>query len=261
MNYIDDEVLRDEMLKIKSSTRLKEIKQLLETKQSKDLIKEQNELISKGYVENYSKTAFGEMVLQIVKRRATSYNFSSYTYKEEFYSNAIDKIMAYAVKNFDPDYINPRTNKKSKAFSYLTEIASRAFVTIINEYRQEQEEISNLIPYDSLSQNVFNKSENKLCIVEENLNFDEEYYLLYNDKLKYENKEYDNIYTFLKEKEGNNIKVIYPKEYKISLEEYDMIKSLKFNYLDLKKERDVKYIPTFPRRVKKSKENLTKDWE
>lgn len=261
MNYIDDEVLREEILKIKSSTRLKEIKQLLETKPSKELLKEQQDLLSKGYIENYPKTAFGEMVLQLVKRRATSYNFSGYTYKEEFYSNAIDKIMSYAIRNFDPEYVNPRTGKKSKAFSYLTEIASKAFVAIINEYREEQEEINNLIPYDSLYQNTINRSENKSCIVEDNINFNNEYYLIYDNKLKCEDTEYENIYCFLKEKECNNIKVVYPKEYKISLEEYDMIKTLKFDYLDLKKERDSKYVPSFPKRVKKSKENLTRDWE
>jgi hypothetical protein len=262
LNYIDEDIFREEIIKIKQSVRLKEINEKLKNAPSEKLQLEKQEILDKGYIENYPKTKFGEMVLQLVTRRATSYNFSGYTYKEEFYSNAIDKIMSYAIKNFDPDYINPRTGKKSKAFSYITEITSKAFVAIINEYRDEQIEINNLIPYDSLYQSIITTSENKSTIPEIDYNIELDAVLTYNNNLIYlNNKEYNSIFEVLREYEGKNVKLKYPKDYSISLDEFEQIKTLKFEYLDLTKEKDAKYIPSFPKRAKRCKENLTIEWE
>lgn len=261
MEYVNEENLRTEIINIQKSNRLKKIAEEMTDNPSEKLIKEKESILLDGYTEKYSKTKFGEMILQIVKRRATSSKFSGYTYKEEFYSNAIEKIMLYAINNFKHDYINPKTGKGSKAFSYITEIASRAFITIINEYRDEQIEINNLISYESLYQHTQHRSDNKstydsaLNSYSIFLKLEHKNNMIYNGE-----QEYDSIYSLLKEYEGKYIKVEYPMDYNINMTEYDKIKELKFDYLDLSKVKIARYIPSFPKKELKVKENLTEEW-
>ena len=208
------------------------------------------------------------MVLQIVQRRATSSKFSGYTYRDEFLSNAIEKILSYALNNFDDQYINPKTGQGSKAFSYVTEIASRAFVAIINEMNEEAAMMNELVPLDSLYQVAKGKAHlfavatvaSRKKEVIEKIEPDVSVKLKWNDGLEFNETKIMSMYDIVREYEGKKLRVDYPVEYNITMDEYEKISELKFEYLDIHKEQAQGYVPSFPKKATKPKEDLTSEW-
>lgn len=275
MMYVSEDELRNEIVKIQKSNRLKAIAETLKddniTNELKDsLIIEQQDLFSKGYVEKYPKTNFGQMVLDIVRHRAMTSKFASYTYRDEFLSNAIEKIMSYSINNFDENYVNPKTGVPSKAFSYITEIASRAFVAVINDMKAENEMLNEYLSLDSVYQHLSENHKNGEMFVNSPTKSKQEepkdthsieLDLKWEDGLTFEDKRYSTLYELLLEYENHKLKVIYPNEYKIDIEEYSKINSLKFEYINIVQLKPERYMPSFPKKHIKEKENLIQEWE
>ena len=180
--YVTEEELREEINILQKSLRLRYLYELLEdpnlsniddTKYntiykipkeeqndllviSTTLIKEEiSELEQAGYIKNYSKEKFGEMILKIVIKLAKRGNFAGYTWKEDFYSNALEKILSYAIVNIDLNMISPRTNLPVKVFAYITQIANNAFVEVINKRKEEQTMMmERIIPFEEFYEHV-----------------------------------------------------------------------------------------------------------
>jgi hypothetical protein len=279
MHYVKEEELREEIVKCQKSMKMQnidiEINELKSSPITSEIAEQIAELKAKkqsildaGFTEKYSKTRFGEMVLQIVQRRATSSKFSGYTYRDEFLSNAIEKILSYALNNFDDQYINPKTGQGSKAFSYVTEIASRAFVAIINEMNEEAAMMNELVPLDSLYQVAKGKAHlfavatvaSRKKEVIEKIEPDVSVKLKWNDGLEFNETKIMSMYDIVREYEGKKLRVEYPVEYNITIDEYEKISELKFEYLDIHKEQAQGYVPSFPKKATKPKEDLTSEW-
>ena len=275
MMYVSEDELRAEIVKIQKSNRLKAIAETLNdnniTNELKDsLITEQEDLLSKGYVTKYPKTNFGQMVLDIVRHRAMTSKFASYTYRDEFLSNAIEKIMSYSINNFDENYVNPKTGMSSKAFSYITEIASRAFVAVINDMKAENDMLNEYISLDSVYQQMNENNKSGELFVNSPSRAKEEEVkdthsmeldLEWEDGLVFEDNKYETLYDLLKLYDTHKLKVIYPNEYKIGIEEYNKINLLKFEYINIIQIKPERYVPSFPKRHIKEKENLILEWE
>lgn len=276
MEYVNEEDLKNELVTIQKSKRLNELSQL--EMLSEEEYQEKLTLIAEGIIPKYSKEKFGNMVLQIVTKLATRGNFAGYTWKDEFYSNAIEKILSYAVNNFDANMISTRSGKGVKAFAYITQIAMNAFIAVINERREEtQFMMTHLAPLDDLYSEV-----------------KKNYAPIY-DRLEEEKEQPDIILNYTSEEEAttaiitNNIDIstaifdgspdsvynilqgyrntyskiafIYPPFYTISLSEAEKIKELKFDYLSVRQYSKERYKPSFPKRQKKEIIDMFEDWK
>lgn len=135
-----------------------------------------------------SKTKFGVMLLLMIKNIATMPSYSGYTenWKTDFYSNAVEKVLLY-LHNFDENLLSKRTGQKSKAFAYITQICTNAFLNIINERKKEVLFLSDTISFES--SNV----DGVRSIISQN-----------GLESSYEEKE-DGVYRILLEKEKDNL--------------------------------------------------------
>jgi hypothetical protein len=252
-----------------------------------------NSLLSSGIISNYSKEQFGIMILRIVHRLSKKGNFAGYTegWKMDFYSNALEKILSYAINNINLEMISPRSGERVKVFAYITQIASNAFIEIINKRKQEQNDLmEHIIPfedfYDHVKKNYNPVYENiketkeqpeiKLICIKD----DDSLY-------KFKNENEDLIGYRVVQIEGLNyidicdlnningvlevltsfrlktdkIQFIFPLEYTMSFNEYSEIILLNYKYLNVTKVEKEKYIPSFPKRQKKIREDRFEEWE
>ena len=274
MNYVSEEELRQELIAVQGASKLQEITKKLNDLKVGDceetLLKERELLLSQGFIENYSKTKFAEMILLIVKKRMTSSKFVGYSWKDDFMSLALLHILSYSIKNFNKDYVNPRTGTGSKAFSYVTEIANRSFIAIINERKAENEAINDFISLDEMYDNMHSTQKGEMFAGTPTSKKDEqekdthniEFKLMWKDESLFDGtQKVSCIYDLLREHQGKKIKLIYPLEYKITLEENDKINKLKFDYLNIHKKQVEKYETSFPKKAIKEKEDLINEWE
>lgn len=284
--YCSEDELKAEMIKLK---KVEELKTLLEDGSNPERVKQ---LQDEGIDPNYKKTKFGEMALQIINRLATKHNFGGYTssWKVDMISNAVEKVMAYAIRNFNPDKISKTSGEPVKAFAYVTQIASNAFVETIKILKQEQATIEELIKYDDHAFE-YHKQENKSTIDDIEPEIDLQIYFwstidnvdmlmigrgknimlphrfpegCYIETDKDYNilgwGEFTDIYTICKKHKDKYLKIVYPETYVITNEEYNNIRSLNMTNLHISQYRNT-YIPSFPKREKKSKDTVFDAWD
>lgn len=136
-HYLKEEDLKNELIIVKKTERLKHLckKETLNDEE----IAEKNQLLEEGINPNYKRTKFGEMLLLLINKILTQPKFSSYSYKDEFISNAIEKVFLYGITNFNPDKLSKVNNKPVKAFAYLTQIITNSIIATINAKKAEKE--------------------------------------------------------------------------------------------------------------------------
>ena len=151
--YVTEEELREEIFNIQQSYKLNNLLALPELTED-DKIEIEN-LRNNGVPEKYSKEAFGNMILMIVQKLAKKGNFAGYTWQEDFYSNAIEKILTYATTNADLNMVSRVSGERTKIFAYISQIASNAFIEVINERKQEQADMmEHIIPFEDFYSQV-----------------------------------------------------------------------------------------------------------
>lgn len=185
----------------------------------KKILREHIILISeRNIINKEAYERFGEMVLLIIKNILKKPKFSGYTYRDEFYSDSTDKILRY-LKNFNHKMISKITGQQVNAFSYLSQYVHNSILFIINTKNTEKQEVEKYVnTYNENIRLLYNETS---YLKEENehiIEFDIIKSSLYSEIL---NKiEIDNI-------NEEKIKIIYPEDYKISLEEYNKLTKLK----------------------------------
>lgn len=184
----------------------------------KRLLREHITLISeRNIIDKQQYERFGEMVLLIIKNILKKPKFSGYTYRDEFYSDSTDKILRY-LKNFNHKMISDRTNQQVNAFSYLSQYVHNSILFIINTKNTEKQEVEKYV-------NTYNENIRLL--------YNETSYECKNDILENEIKKiktslYNEIISMADIFENyTDIKIYYPEDYKISLEEYNKLTKLK----------------------------------
>jgi len=80
---------------------------------------------------------FGEIILLMIKNILRKPQFSGYTYRDDFYSDAIHKILSY-LNNFDHTKISERTGISVNAFAYISQIMHNSILYIINTKKKDQ---------------------------------------------------------------------------------------------------------------------------
>ena len=277
MEYIKEEDVCAEIVLLQKVEKLKELLKIKEP--TTDELNQIKKLKDEGIDPNYKKTKFGEMCLLLIKRILTLPKFSGYTYKDDFISNAVEKLMSYGVKNFDAEKVSKITGKKVKAFAYLTQIIMNAIIQVINERKAENESLESYHKentFEVKNETIYTDDEelNKFDIViscTSKIN-DTLYKLIGKNKReeyfggdnKYiingEEKDFISIYDILKDINPKlKVRLIYPTSYKFSYEEYDKIKELGFGTLDIVK-YEYCYVPQMTKKQKVVKENELNLW-
>lgn len=85
---------------------------------------------------------FGEVILTMIRHILTKPQFSGYTYRDDFFSDAIYKILKY-IDNFDHTLISKHTGQRVNAFSYITQIIHMSILFVINSRKMERDNIIN----------------------------------------------------------------------------------------------------------------------
>jgi len=172
---------------------------------------------------------FGEIILLMIKNILRKPNFSSYTYKDDFYSDAVFKILKY-LHNFNHNLISERTGLLVNAFAYISQIIHNSILFIINTKKKEKENLKKLIDierinydfeiknYGASDKNTYNIPSNwdaKTKVTEN----------IYIDEIK--TSLIDELYSLKETIERVNIlNVFYPFDYEISFEEYNNLKDI-----------------------------------
>lgn len=113
-------------------------------------------------VNDESYERFGTIILLMIKKILTKSQFSGYTYKDEFYSDAIHKILKY-LHNFDHTIISSISNAPVNSFAYISQIIHNSVLYILNNKKKENIHIQSQISMEILDHNynIKNYKENK----------------------------------------------------------------------------------------------------
>ena len=180
-------------------------------------------------VDDKSYNRFGEIILLMIKKILTKPQFSGYTYRDDFYSDAIHKILKY-LHNFDHTLISDISGTEVNAFAYISQIIHNSVLYIINTKNKELNEIKkqtqagffnsalSSIDMKYLEQQKMNES--KYVSGFEKVDDKREIILTLKDIQKY-----DSLYNYIIENELENVKIKYI-DYRISMEEYNLLKPL-----------------------------------
>ena len=184
-------------------------------------------------IDRNSHEKFGEIVLLMIKNILRKPNFSGYTWRDDFYSYSTFRVLRY-IHNFDHTKLSQRTNLPVNAFSYISQIIHNSIVFIINENNKQQNELEKISDDESrelnleTSQNGKNKNRitNKIPLID--------YFTIFEEDIT------DSLYDTLKDfKIYNKTIFYYPKNYLITYEEFDKLKTLEnFNLISLIKQTE-----------------------
>lgn len=175
------------------------------------------ELSEKTNISKVSYEHFGKIILLMIRSILTKPNFSGYTYKSEFYSDAIYKILKY-LHNFDHTLMSARSGIRVNAFAYISQIIHNSIIYIINTKKRENENIKNQISLEIRDHHlpVFDQTNLHESTFEPEIKEDiKEFRILINDGETLLQKIIDLNIT------GEHKTIVYyPKLYNISMDEY-----------------------------------------
>lgn len=98
----------------------------------------------KVLINDSSYERFGEIILLMINRILTKPQFSGYTYRDDFYSDAVYKVVKY-LHNFNHNLISERTGLPVNAFAYISQYIHNSVLYIIGKKKKENDSIRELI--------------------------------------------------------------------------------------------------------------------
>ena len=173
---------------------------------------------------------FGSIIVLMIKSILTKHQFSGYSYKDDFYSDSIHKILKY-LGNFNHRLISVRTGFEVNAFAYISQIIHNSIIYIIKLKQKEQENIKDVISLEIIYGDIDLKQ------IHKKQDFEKIYEEEIQEKIKVKVDSLDNkklldiineIHDDVEKDETlKNSKFIieYPKNYRISFDEYEEISS------------------------------------
>lgn len=214
-------VLLNRSLKTSDETRLKKyVQKHIKSKSQRHrrILRDSIVQISdRNIIDKEGYERFGEMVLLIIKNILKKPKFSGYSYRDEFYSDSTDKIFRY-LKNFNHKMISKITGQYVNAFSYLSQYVHNSVVHIIKTKNVEKDELESYV-------NMYNEN---LTLI-----FNSSSYIPEEKEFEFELKKIEkSLYLDILESsveftKYDSVKVQYPQDYKISIEEYNKLKNIK----------------------------------
>lgn len=174
---------------------------------------------------------FGQIILLMVKHILTMPKFSGYSYKDDFYSDAVYKILKY-LYNFDHTMISKKTGRPVNAFAYISQIIHNSIIFVINTRKKERNNVMEQAKFNVL-QESFSKSglKNNLYIADtvkepEPEKIEKTLYLKNSENIV------ERIKTEVSDASENIAKITFmiPKDVQLSANEYYELESLKKKY-------------------------------
>ena len=93
------------------------------------------ELSEKTQADEVTYNEFAKCILLMIKKILTKPQFSGYSFKDDFYSDASYKILKY-IHNFDHTKKSKITGLYVNAFSYVSQIIHNSIIYIIGEHKK-----------------------------------------------------------------------------------------------------------------------------
>lgn len=168
---------------------------------------------------------FGEIILLMVKNILRKPQFSGYTYRDDFYSDASYKILKY-LHNFNHLLISERTGLSVNAFAYVSQIIHNSILFIINTKKKELTNLRKKISMEHLDHNFRIRNYDFLMPPKDDEPEPKEKEIIENIYLK--GVETNLVHELEKIEEdierATQVNVYYPKEYRITFDEYNELK-------------------------------------
>lgn len=165
-------------------------------------------------IDKVSHEKFGEIILLMIKKILTKPNFSGYSWVDEFYSTACYRVFKY-IHNFDHTKKSERTGLEVNAFSYITQIITMSILEVINKNNKNSKDLEDYTGKVSSSYDIFKESKNKSSFEPEIKTFIHEHIIDYDFK-----KLAPVVRELIREHNSGELKIYYPKNYKIGYDEY-----------------------------------------
>ena len=205
--------------KFQKSLNSKKVKNL--QNKIKDTIIKRSELVS---IDRFSHERFGEIILLMIKNILKKPNFSGYTWKEDFYSDATYRVLKY-LHNFNHTKTSEKTGQTVNAFSYISQIIHNSIVYIINTNNQEIDITDKLSQTEgeelgiekvkTLDKTTDSKKISDKFVIEKDLLKDNTIFDLLSEFIESSNYDKDFNYTFE-----------YPKDYLITIDEFAKLRDI-----------------------------------
>jgi len=93
---------------------------------------------------------FGEVILLMIRNILKKPQFSGYTFKDDFCSDAIYKILKY-LHNFDHTLISKITNVPVNSFAYISQIIHNSVLFVINSKKKESQRLNEYVVQEQIS--------------------------------------------------------------------------------------------------------------
>lgn len=110
-------------------------------------------LAEKTSIDRRSYELFGKIIILMINRILTRQQFYSYTYKDDFYSDSVYKILKY-IHNFDHKLISKRTGEAVNSFAYVSQIIHNSIIFIIKKNNKINEDNAKMTRRESLNHEV-----------------------------------------------------------------------------------------------------------
>lgn len=192
---------------------------------TKNIVKERIiRLSEETRVDSASYERFGEIILLMIKNILKKPQFSGYTYKDDFYSDAIYKILKY-LHNFDHKMTSKITGQSVNAFAYISQIIHNSILFILNQKKNEQEKINKQVEMEKLNHNYelqYTSYHNEI----QQSSYQEGNVISEKIELQViESSLLDEIIALSSEAERvQKLEIVYPHDYRISFDEYNELK-------------------------------------
>lgn len=175
-------------------------------------------------VDDSSYERFGVIILLMVKNILKKPQFSGYTYKDDFYSDAVYKILKY-LHNFDHTMISERTGTPVNAFAYISQIIHNSILFIINTKKKENDRLKLQVQMANLDHNLQLRT---IQLVSDHKREAEETVITETvDLAKIDGTLVDEIVKLKDDIEKvDRMTINYPKDYRISFDEYNELKTM-----------------------------------
>lgn len=182
-------------------------------------------LSEKTNIDYHSYEQFGKIILLMIKNILKKPNFSGYTYTDDFYSDAVHKIIKYAPRNFKHNMISKSTNQPINAFAYISQIIHNSILFIIKSKSKDQDfikkHIHNTINDGSMDIKEYEINNDSTC---DDFGFPKKITIEQKINIEYIDSSLIETMQDLQFDDNSIITVTYPKNYKIGFDEYDEIK-------------------------------------
>jgi hypothetical protein len=179
---------------------------------------------------------FGEIILLMIKNIIKKPQFSGYTYRDDFYSDAVYKILKY-LHNFNHTLISERTGQSVNAFAYVSQIIHNSIIFIINTKKKENDRLKAQVQRENMNHSL--QLQVYELVTTDSTRFEEETTSI-TETVKL--SEMTSLVHELEKLEADinkctSMEVIYPKDYVITFEEYNELKPLLKSKVSIMREK------------------------